>query len=282
MINRVQFFLTLLFLLFLNAFFLRVNGQDYVNPIGSRSRGLADASVSFSDPWSSFNNQAGLALLRKPAIGVFAENKFNIKELNGGAFTLNIPVQNQGTFAFDFYIFNYSVIFSRQKIGLAYASKLARQFYAGIQLNYLRTTTENYQVRNTLFGEAGLMYRPTETVTLGVHIFNPTVARYDKYSNEKVPVVVNFGGIYQLAQKASLHAEFEHSSHYGYGWKGGVEYSVNQYFKLRAGFRNNPVVTTFGLNLAVAGFNIDIAFQIHQILGYSPSFSADKMFDKIH
>lgn len=253
--------------------------QEYFNPVGANSRALADVSVCFHDPWSAFNNQAGLALVRFPAIGIFAENKFNLKELNGGAFILAYPLKENGTLALDFYIFNYSVLFSRQKLGLSYALQLSKSLSAGIQMNYLRTITENYQTRNTFFGEAGMLYFLNNKTRLGFHVFNPTSVRYDKFSNERVPVILNLGAAFMAGENVLLLSEIEHSSDFGYGIKGGIEFSMNEHIKLRGGFRTMPVISTFGLSLIIAGFHIDIAFQFHQILGNSPSFSAYRMFE---
>ena len=69
----------LLFLIYLPTFILA--GNDNIH-FGGRSAGMGHASVTLSDVWSSHHNQAGLGWLTKVEAGVFAQNRFLVKEMN--------------------------------------------------------------------------------------------------------------------------------------------------------------------------------------------------------
>ena len=92
-------------------------------PVGARSAGVANASVTYSDVWSVYHNQAGLALLKDISVGTYFENRFLISQLGLRSFTAAVPVGNVGTFGLSGTFFGYSA-YSEKKAGLAYAKKL--------------------------------------------------------------------------------------------------------------------------------------------------------------
>src|ERR1700752_3541270 len=107
-------------------------------PVGARSAGVANASVTFSDLWSAYHNQAGLAYLNDAAAGVYFENKFLISELSLKGFAAAIPTRKAGTFALSATMFVGS-LYNEKKAGIGYAKKLSEVFSAGVQLDYLST-----------------------------------------------------------------------------------------------------------------------------------------------
>ena len=133
---------TLLLLFIVSYLQLHAQSDNYLS--GAKSKAFADASSTFTDHWAGINNQAGLAFLENTAVGVFAENRFGLKELNSGAITFALPTSQAGSLGINLYTFNQSTIFNRQKLGLAYAIKFSSHFAAGLQLNLIRTFIEEY------------------------------------------------------------------------------------------------------------------------------------------
>jgi hypothetical protein len=74
MIKRVQIFSNIIVFIVSHAFF-SVNGQDYVNHTEPVRVGLLMQSVSFSDPWSSFNNQLVWGFIEKPTNRCFCRKQ---------------------------------------------------------------------------------------------------------------------------------------------------------------------------------------------------------------
>ena len=89
--------------------------------IGARALSLSHAFVSFSDTWSTFHNQAGLAGMTGVSAGFFYESRFNIDELSLVAGSVVIPVK-AGTFGAGFFQFGKGT-FKEHKFGLAFAKK---------------------------------------------------------------------------------------------------------------------------------------------------------------
>ena len=71
---------------------------------GSRALALSNAVVSFSDTWSTFHNQAGLAEMNYFSAGFYYESKFNIDELSLVAGSFVLPIR-AGTFGIRFFQF---------------------------------------------------------------------------------------------------------------------------------------------------------------------------------
>src|SRR5215212_5183908 len=75
---------------------------------GARSSAVANASVCYGDLWSAFNNQAGLASIKKITGGVYFENRFGISELGIKSFAFALPVGESATVALSGTYFGYS------------------------------------------------------------------------------------------------------------------------------------------------------------------------------
>ena len=100
---------------------------------GARSSGLSNSTIALADPWSIFNNQAGLGWQRSYWTGVFHESRYFLNELSytsmGGCF----PVK-PGTFGVGVTHFGYSQ-FSQSRFGLSYGMMLSKTISAGIGIN---------------------------------------------------------------------------------------------------------------------------------------------------
>ena len=68
--------------------------QEETRLIGARSSALGESAIAINDFWAAINFQAGLALLDKINIGITAENRFSLKELNTYGLAINIPTNN--------------------------------------------------------------------------------------------------------------------------------------------------------------------------------------------
>ncbi len=247
---------------------------------GALSRSLANASLAETDLWSAFNNPAGLAGLTNPTAGIFIENKFNIGELNLGAFALALPVKS-GSFALDIYSFNNSIIYSYQKFGFAYGMKLGKRLTAGVQLNYLRTHFESYGNTSAFCGELGLQFKITDKVMVASHIFNPTASSYSDYKEERIPTIMRVGLKTGISPNLDLAFELENGSESGLNLKGGLDYSLSDKFEMLVGVASNPFTNTFGLVFSTSRLKFVFAFQYLQVLGPTPSLSADYIFGEL-
>jgi hypothetical protein len=261
-------------LLLLLAFVLSKRACALENYLpGARSLGLSHASVSFSDLWAVFHNQAGMTGLKSLSAGFFFESKFGLDELSLSAVSVVLP-SGAGTFGLGLLQFGKG-IFRENKFGLAYARQLAEKWNAGIQLDYLcQTFPETRHIRGFATFEAGILYRPSENMHLGVHVFNPFSGGIQSPSGlVKIPAIFRGGGHYNFDRTVLLAFEAEQRMRNPVRFKSGIEFLPAKNMALRFGVSDRPFAYTAGMGYHTGRFGAGIAFSYHYNLGITPSVS---------
>ena len=123
---------------------------------GARSMGLGNSTIALNDPWSVFNNQAGLGWQRKYWAGVYHEKRYFLNELSYSSLGGCIPVKN-GSFGIGIAHFGYSQ-FSQSRFGLSYGMMLSKTISAGVGINYHTIKlAQGYGSSNAVTAEAGII-----------------------------------------------------------------------------------------------------------------------------
>ena len=252
-------------------------------PIGGRSAGLGNASVTLNDFWSVHNNQAGLAGINMAAVGLYYENRFLVQELSLKAAVFVLPTKS-GTFGINFNSFGY-VNYNEMKVGLAYGKKFGKIFSAGVQLDYLRThIAEDYGNKDAFTFEIGIRTELTKQLTIAAHVFNPIRVKIQNETDDRVPAILKLGISYSLSDKLLLALETEKDSDFKPLIRGGFEYKIVDMATVRIGYSTLPStsgsddfsiasVYSFGFGLNLRKFVIDLSSSWHQTLGWSPMVS---------
>lgn len=268
--NKAKKILIIVYCLLFTAYFTKVSAQG---DIGGRAAGVGGATVTYSDLWSSFHNQAGLANIKKFTAGLFNETPFLLNELSTRGVAVALPTQNSGVFAISMSYFGYN-LYNEKKIGLAYAKSFGDKISAGIQLDYLGTSiSENYGSKSAFTVEAGFRAQLLPKLFLGAHVFNPTRAKLADYDDERIPTVLKLGLGYEFSEKVIVSIESEKNMDENNVFKAGVEYHIVKILYLRGGISTNPTKTAFGIGLEFDSFKFDLAANYHQQLGYTPHVS---------
>jgi len=259
------------------AFFSKAGNENL--PLGARSSGMGNASVSLSDVWSAHHNQAGLGFLRDFSAGAYYENRFLIKELSIKGGVAALPVKG-GTFGLCISNFGYS-LYHENKYSLSFAKAFGDKLSVGIAMDYLTTKIgEGYGSQGVLAAEFGIQAKPLKGLTIGAHVFNPTRAKLADYNNERLPTVIRFGGDYNFSDKVKVAVETEKDIAQKAIFKAGIEYKPVKELYLRAGIGTNPTLTSFGFGLNLKRIQIDISANYHQTLGFSPQIGLTYIFKK--
>lgn len=243
------------------------------HPAGARSLGLSHASVSFSDTWATFHNQAGLAGLSRISTGFFYESKFGVDELSLVAGSVVLPV-NLGTFGLSFFQFGKET-FKENKFGLTFARQLSEKWSAGVQLDYFaQTFPENERVRGFATFEGGILFSPREDLVFGAHVFNPLSGGIRSPAGlVKMPVVFRAGGHYRFNEYVLLALEVEKDNQNPLLVKTGIEFLPVESLALRVGLSGKPYKYTAGVGYKIGNFTAGAGFGYHGNLGYTPSVS---------
>ena len=258
--------------LFVFAFQVPSIGGNENQPIGARSAGLANASLTLSDVWSVHHNQAGLGHIRKVSAGVYYESRFLMPELGLSAAALAVPI-GKGTFGLSFNSFGYQ-LYKENKIGLAYGRSFGDFLSIGVQLNYHSAVfSEMYGNSSAFTAEVGAIYKAGKKVVLAAHLFNPNQSRIAEYNDERIPSVIRFGARYSFSDRVFLAAEVENGLYQKPSLRAGLEYHPVDVLYVRAGISGNPFNSNFGFGLQMKKLQLDFAGTFHQVLGFTPKIS---------
>lgn len=249
-------------------------------PLGARSSGMGNASVSLNDVWAVQNNQAALGLIKTVAFGVSYLNPFMIQELGTKAFGAALPVKD-GTFGLMVSDYGYHS-FHRNKIGLGFGKCFDKKFSAGISLDYLSTVLgdEFYGNKHSFIAEIGILALPLKNLVVGAHVYNPTRVKLGTYNDERIPTVMRIGVNYTFSEKVLITMETEKDIETKGMLKAGLEYTPMKEFYIRTGISTNPSLSCFGLGLAWKHFKLDISSTYHSTLGISPQIGLIYEFRK--
>lgn len=249
---------------------------------GGRAASMANGSVTATDFFCVFNNQAAMAWHPKTSAGLFFENRFLLKEMNTRGFGFTLPVSSSDVFGLSFSQYGYSA-YNESKIGLSFAKVFAKKVSAGLQLDYLYTasTAENGSKGAFTF-EFGLQSKVSKKMMIGFYAFNPVhsvLSDYNGYT-EYVPVVLRFGIAYQFSEKFVLEVETDKDLHYDAILRMGCDYKINDKFFVRGGLSTGVVLYSIGVGAKWNRFTFDIASSFHQVLGVTPAVSLSYNFPK--
>jgi len=276
----MNYFKSILFTALLLEPFTGISGNENFQ-LGSRSAALGGSAVCLSDIWSVGNNQAGLGYLKNISFGAYYDNKFLLKELNTGSAAVAIPTKKFGVLAVSF-VQTGNKLYKESKYGFAYARAFGDIISIGIQLNYQRVFIgEGYNQRKGFFtGEVGLQAKVLKNLTLGAHIFNPTLTKMTDYNNERIPVIFKLGLLYKFSEKVFIAVEGEKDLDYKPYFKIGIEYAPVKQVFFRTGISTNPFQNGIGVGLKFGSMKIDVSSTIHPQLGVSPQMGLIYQFGK--
>ena len=253
---------------------------------GARAAGLANASVTLSDVWAVGNNAAGLGQLNKPAVGVYAENRYLLSALNTVAVAAAMPlgtVENEkarnGVVGVEVQRFG-GKLYSEQRIGAGYGYR-GGLVSIGARVDMLQLSIEGLgskqAVAVSLGGQAELV---PKRLVFGAYLYNINQAKLAEYQQERVPTVLKAGLSYRPTDKVLLNIETEKDVEQDADFKAGLEYRIIEKLALRAGFRTLTEETTGGVGFQAGALQIDYAAAWHAALGLSQHVGVGFVFEK--
>jgi len=240
-----------------------------LNSAGAGEAGMGSVCVMKTGLWPSFRNQAILVYNTSITAGFNYENRFNLRELGTRTAGLAIPA-GKTSLGIIYSHFGYSD-FKRSMFGLACGMPLGENLSAGIQIDYFfENASGDYESHHTATYEAGVYFRPSEKVSVGVHIFNPVPNSLRKTI---MPSSIRAGAGIELSKVLFAGAEAEMSSGQKLIIRTGFEYEVMKKLSLCGGFSSENTSFTFGLGYILKSLRIDLSFASHEKLGITSNAS---------
>lgn len=254
-------------------FYLGLFLAQGLQPSGSRSMSLANATAALNDVWAYHNNPAALIGIKKLAIGVSYENRFLLRELQSQGFVLAYPTK-RGVISMGANTFGYNN-FRTYRTGLGYSMELTDHLSLGVQMNYnLVRLPLAYGKNHTVTGELGVMAKITENWHLGFSVFNLSRNKLSDYEEDRYSTSLRFATRYRVSNKVLLLGEADKNVEFPIRLKTGLEYNPFENIYFRGGFATAPVELCFGFGYYWKGiYKLDIGSSFQQIIGWSPNVS---------
>jgi len=242
------------------SLFTSLNAQSSFFELGGAHLYKKAGIISTSNDASSiYFNPAGLTNLTSITGDISYNRRYNLAQLSTVSLGVAKPT-NLGVFGASVVQYGYEN-YSETKAGLTYARKLFDILSVGATFDYLRYDAGIYGNKNLFTFEVGAQTQITESLTLGVFVFNP--GNLSITENRDVPGKMAFGLAYQAGKKVKVHTELSKTIDREAEIKIGLDYQIMDNIFLSAGsnftnFAYSYGVTYYsplGVNLSFAGIN---------------------------
>ena len=261
-------------IILINITFFTINfaySQGINGVFGAESGMLGGCNTLLSNAFSVVNNPAVVSDLKKWQAGVFGEKRFGQKELGTSNFSIAVP-NKWVDFGAAVSLYGFDK-FNQQRFVLSAAKKLAPTLALGVQLNYLNTSIGEYGNSGAWVLGAGIVYQPISKIKVAFMLFNPNQQQLSNKVSDNVPTYARFGLSYKVNEKVDVLVESEQGLEQKTIFRSGIKYHLNKRIAFGIGASSQPVLITFGATIQANKLAIDLAAQVHQVLGIIPQFS---------
>ena len=245
-------------------------------PAGARAGALSGAALALTDVWAVTNNIAGIAQLKRPALGAFAQNRFNLKAFTTVACLGVLPLKPGTSAGVEFSRFG-DKIYNEQQLGLGLAHQLG-PVRLGLKATVWQVHLEDLGSKRTLALSFGGQSEIIPQLTFAAHIFNFNQARLASYQEERLPTVMAAGLAYQPSAKLFLSLQAEKDIDLPVEVIAGLEYVLLEKLAFRAGASPTRKALSGGAGWKAKALQIDYALGGHSALGISNQVSVSYLF----
>jgi hypothetical protein len=242
--------------------------QSLRKPVAVSYIGLGAYSTSQVDVFSVASNQAVLAQIKDPSLGVYGERRFLLTPVNMYTALFALPTK-QGNFAFQADYFGYKN-YNESQLGIAYARNVGSKLDLGIKFNYYSFRIPGYEGSSAVNFEIGAIAHLTDKLNAGIHFYNPVGGALSKTVNEKLSSIYKFGIGYEASGQFLISAEVVKEEDLPVNINAGVQYNFEKQFFARFGIATETESPYAGAGVSWSNFRVDISASYHPQLGISP------------
>lgn len=210
-------------------------------------------------------NPAALADAKKSA-GLYAEQKFLLKELSSYQGTVVLPAP-AGSFALTGTYFG-TADHHETGVGVAYGRNLHETIGVGLQFFYSQQRTAGYGSTGTASMGAGVLFRLTGAVTMGIQV------AYSLSGISKIPVpqslIYTMAFSYRPSGQLLMQAELIKEAGQPFTIHGAARYAFEKRLHATLGTATGSTTFYFGAGVLLQNLGIDAVLSCHQMLGLTP------------
>lgn len=245
-----------------------ISGQSLRYPLSAPGIGLGAYSRLNPDPLAFTGNQAALAGVKQPGLGLYGERRFMLAELGFYMAGLVLPTR-MGNIGLQL---NYAGFpgFNEKKIGLAYGRALGKKLDIGIQFNYYNYKIPAYKGASAITAEAGVLLHLTPRVQAGLHCYNPVGGKLGKDKNEKLPSAYKFGLGYDVSDHLFMAMEAQKEEDKPVNITAGLQYQYSRKFTAKLGVMTASSTWFGGIGFRFSKLQVLVSVSYSGGLGFSP------------
>jgi hypothetical protein len=245
-----------------------VPAQSLRRHVAASYIGLGAYSINHVDAFSFTSNQAALAQIKNPVVGVYGEQRFLLNSTNMYSAVVALPTK-EGNFGIQVDYFGFKK-YNESQIGFAYARSIGRRLDIGIKFNYYSFRIPGYQNSAALNFEIGFIAHLTDRLNAGLHFYNPVGGSLSKTNNEKLTSIYKFGLGYEPSENFIVSAEIVKQEDMPVNVDAGIQYNFLKQFFARAGIISEDGSPYGGAGVSWNDIRLDISASYHPQLGLSP------------
>ncbi len=242
------------------------------NTMGARSAAMGMSGVATYDVFSVLNNPAATTQLEQLSLGLFAENRFLLADVNYGGLAFALPTSKAGTIGLGLSFFGND-LYSERHIALSYGIKLSPSISIGTHIDAYNVATLDDGSGTALTFGLGLQYQIVENARVGMHLHNPLFAGLTEFQEDDLPSFLQIGIAYDPSDKLTLCLEGEKELDQKAIFKMGLEWRMAEKFHLRGGIATQPIYSSLGAGVNLGRLKLDLATSFHPQLGLTPHVS---------
>ncbi|MEI9935257.1 MAG: hypothetical protein WDM71_10510 [Ferruginibacter sp.] len=209
-----------------------VFSQTLRQPLSAIYLNLNAYSKTHSDVFSFVHNQASLVEIKKPVVGIYAEQRFLLQATSVYTTAVVIPT-SKGNIGIDLTYSGFNN-YNESQVGLAYALPLGKKASIGIQFDHYGYEVPYYSGDGVITTEIGAIIHLTDQLNLGMHVYNPVGGNFSK-SNEKLTSTYNVGMGYDASENFFAGAEIIKEESFPVEVNVGIQYRFEKQFFARMG-----------------------------------------------
>lgn len=243
--------------------------QAIHSPLDIMHASFGTYNKDFNNVFSFSNNQAILSGVKNFSAGVEATRKFLIPELDKLAMALSFPILTGGV-GFEVVHFGFAD-YSESRLGLAYGKRLGKIIDLGIGFDYQFIQIAGYGKASVPYLEASILMHPSDRVTAGIQVFNPSGGNIGKGLNEKLAFAYRFGIGYEVSPELSTSFEIVKVEQMPINIRTDLEYIFAKQFFACLGIETAWMTPFASVGLQWNNLKIGLTSSYHLQLGFTPS-----------
>ena len=231
---------------------------------------MGGTSVAITSPYAAVHNLAGLGNLDGGFAAIALRQSLVSSDMNlyGLAVATPLPFGGVGLQAQYFGDADYN----EKQLTAAYGMPVNDELSLAVGFHLLHSSTSDpyYDPLLRLTFSLAVQYSPLDDLVIGFRTFNPVAMVAETNQAVRIAALFNLGVSYRIVNDLMATVEVEKNVYYDASLRFGMEYLFADYFAARVGAGTAPTFYSFGVAVRLQHLAVDLAAQVHSLLGISP------------